>query len=92
MTDFIAKVKNFLYDLKDVSILILTGLTGIFAALFFIEKKKNTIEKVIVQNNSTIQKVDIIDTQIANATLQEKEQEDAPVTTSDLLNFLNKPK
>jgi hypothetical protein len=95
MSDFITKVKTFLYDLRDVALLILSGLAAIFAALFFIEKKKNEVQKELTQNAETIQKVDKIDTQISDIKLKEKEKEDAPVTKGDLLKFLNdsnKPK
>lgn len=92
VNDIIAKFKNFLSDLKDVTIILLSLVASVFAALFFFEKKKDVVQKELTQEATVTAKVDNINTQIANTTLQEKEQEDAPVTTSDLLDFLNKPK
>jgi hypothetical protein len=95
MTNFIEKLKNFFSDLKEVALIILSIATAIFASLFFIEKKKDEVQKDLTKNAETIQKVDAINNQINTVENATKEKENEPVTKDDLLNFLdntNKPK
>lgn len=91
----IDKLKNFFYDLKEVSIIIFGIIATIFAGLFFYEKKQNEVQKAENLNAETKGKVEEIDSQIKTIEDQTKEKENEPVTKDDLLKFLDdsgKPK
>lgn len=85
MTDFLAKLKN--YALGFFSIV-----AAIFVALFFIEKKKEQDQAAINTNDKVINKVDQVNTQINDLEKQTKEEENAPQSKEDLLDFLNSKK
>lgn len=88
ITAFFKKIKNWL-------IVALSATTAVLAGLFIYEKKEAEVQNALADNAQTQTQVNSINTQITNVENTEKEEENAPVTNQDLLDFLNsdnKPK
>lgn len=80
---------NFLNKLKEYAAGIFALMSGIFAVLFWYEKKQNEVQKAENSNTKTNDEVQSIQNQITNVVNTTKEEENAPATKDKLLDFLN---
>lgn len=84
-----ASVIDFYNKIKNGLIISLTFISAAFIGLFVFEKKKEEVQEALKNNAITTGKVEAISSQIVSVEEQTKEEENAPVTKDDLLNFLN---
>jgi hypothetical protein len=87
----VASIIDFFNKIKNGLIVALTFISAMFIGLFVFEKKKAEVQTELKDNAITQNKVESISNEITNVQNQTKEEENAPVTKDDLLNFLNDP-
>ena len=80
---------NLWNKIKAGLLIAVSAIVAIFAALFVYEKKKEEVQQALKDNAQTEGKVEAINNQITDVQNKEKEEENAPMSKQDYLDFLN---